>query len=317
MTTDDPRKLHPYHQAIIDANAAAGRPYFHQLSHLDARELLRAGIAAAPKPTDLPELASVENREIDGPLGPIAVRIYHPQGEALGTCVFFHGGGWVIGDLDQTDATCRRLTGQSQCTIVSVDYRMAPEHPYPHPLNDCWAAVEWAARALGGPLLVTGESAGANLAAACALRARDRSGPRLAGQLLAYPVTDHDLDTRSYREIGGRNWLLSTADMRWFWDHYCPVGVDRSNPEISPLKLEDARGLAPAMLIVGEFDALRSEGLAYAAHLAESGVPVSLRCDAAMIHGYLAAAASIPAAAAALSDAARWMRQRAEMGDQA
>lgn len=313
MSADDPRKLHPYHQAIIDANTAAGRPFFHQLSHLDARELLRAGMAAAPKPTDLPELASVENREIAGPLGPISVRIYRPLGEPLGTCVFFHGGGWVIGDLDQTDATCRRLTGQSQCTIISVDYRMAPEFVFPAPLDDCWAALKWAAATFEGPLLVAGESAGANLAAACVIRARDRAGPDLAGQLLAYPVTDHDFETLSYREIGGRNWLLSTADMRWFWDHYCPEGIDRSNPEISPLRLDDPRGLAPAMVIVGEFDPLRSEGIAYAAHLAESGVPVSLRCDAAMIHGYLAAAASIPVAAAALGDAARWMRGRAEL----
>lgn len=311
MNAGDPLKLHPYHQAIIDANLAAGRPYFHQLSHHDARELLRAGIAAAPRATDLPALASVEDREIDGPLGPIAVRIYLPLGEALGTCLFFHGGGWVIGDLDQTDATCRRLASQSQCRIVSVDYRMAPEFIYPHPLNDCWAALEWAAGMFSGPLLVAGESAGGNLAAACAIRARERGGPALAGQLLAYPVTDHDFETRSYREIGGRNWLLSTADMRWFWNHYCPAGVDRNNPEISPLRLDDTRGLAPAMMLLGEFDPLRSEGLAYVAHLGEGGVPVALRCDSQMIHGYLAAAGSVPVAAAAIEDAARWMRRQA------
>lgn len=307
MTTPDPRKPHPYHQAIIDANRAAGRPYFHQLSPDDARELLRAGIAAAPKPVDLPELAGVENRAIDGPLGPIDVRIYQPLGKAMGTCVFFHGGGWVIGDLDQTDATCRRLAGMAGCTIVSVDYRMAPEYPYPHPVNDCWAAVEWAAEAFPGPLMVAGESAGGNLAAACAIRARDRGGPVLAGQLLAYPVTGHDFETASYQEIGGRNWLLSTADMRWFWDHYCPAGIDRAQPDISPLHLADTRGLAPAMIVLGEFDPLRSEGMAYAVRLAEGGVPTSLRCDAQMIHGYLAAAAAIPVAAQALRDAAQWL----------
>lgn len=312
MNAEDPRKLHPYHQAIIDANRAAGRPYFHQLSPAAARELLRAGIAAAPKPTDLPDLASVTNREIEGPLGPIAVRIYQPLGEPVGTCVFFHGGGWVIGDLDQVDATCRRLAGKSGCTIISVDYRMAPEHSYPHPLNDCWAALEWAAAAFSGPFLVAGESAGGNLAAACAIRARDRGGPVLAGQLLAYPVTDHDFQTPSYREIGGRNWLLSTADMRWFWDHYCPLGVDRCSSEISPLHVVETRGLPPAMIVLGEFDPLRSEGLAYAVRLADGGVPVSLRCDAQMIHGYLAAAAAIPVAAAALGDAARWLRECAE-----
>jgi acetyl esterase len=141
VTEEYPLKPHPYHQAIIDANTATGQPYFHQLSYQDARELLRARIAAAPKPTDLPELGSVENGEIDCPLDPIAVRIYQPQGQPLGTCVFFHGGGWVIDDLDQTDEKCRRLTGQSQCTMVCVDYRMAPEHRYPHPFNDCWFRV--------------------------------------------------------------------------------------------------------------------------------------------------------------------------------
>jgi acetyl esterase len=303
----DALKLHPYHQSIIDANEVAGRPYFHQLTPEGARELLRAGVAAAPKPTDLPNLGCVEDRTIDGPVGPITVRIYRPEGAPLGTCVYFHGGGWVIGDLDMADATCRRLTGQSQCTIISVDYRMAPEYPYPHPLNDCWAAVLWAAQAFPGPLLVAGESAGGNLAAACAIRARDAGGPLLAGQLLAYPVTDHDFSTPSYRQIGERNWLLSTKDMRWFWDHYCPQSVDRSAPEISPQKLKSTRGLAPAMIVLGEYDPLRSEGLAYAAHLADGGVPVEMRCDTAMIHGYLAAASAIPVAAAALADAAQWM----------
>lgn len=303
-------QLHPYYQAIIDANEAAGRPYFHQLSAQGARELLRNTIAAAPPATDLPELAGVENRSIAGPNGPISVRIYRPQGVALGTCVYFHGGGWVIGDLDQTDATCRRLAGRASCTIVSVDYRLAPEHPYPQPLDDCWAALLWAAEAFSGPLLVAGESAGANLAAVCAIRARDAGGPVLAGQLLAYPVTDHDFETSSYRQIGDRNWLLSTADMRWFWDHYCPTGVDRNNPEISPLHVATTRGLAPAMILVGELDPLRDEGLAFARRLAEGGVPVSLRCDASMLHGYLAAAATVPAATEALSDAVRWMRSR-------
>jgi acetyl esterase len=273
--------------------------------------MLRSTIAAAPRPTDLPELEAIENRTIDGPRGPIPVRTSRPRGGGVGTCVFFHGGGWVIGDLDQTDATCRRLTGLAGCTVISVDYRMAPEHPFPQPLDDCWAALGWAAQACAGPLFVAGESAGGNLAAACAIRARERGGPVLAGQLLAYPVTDHDFETLSYREIGPRNWLLSTADMRWFFDHYCPAGVDRTNPEISPLRLADLRGLAPAMIVLGEFDPLRSEGLAYAVRLAEAGVPVSLRCDAAMIHGYLAAAAALPVAAAALGAAGQWLRERA------
>ncbi|MBV1687839.1 alpha/beta hydrolase [Novosphingobium sp. G106] len=303
-------KPHSYYQAILDANEAAGRPYFHQLSANDARELLRAGIAAAPPPTDLPDLRAVEDRSIEGPHGPIALRIYHPAVEPLGTCVFFHGGGWVIGDLDQTDATCRRLAGLSASTIVSVDYRLAPECCYPQPLDDCWAALNWAAEAFPGPLLVAGESAGGNLAAACTIRARDAAGPALAGQFLAYPVTDHDFETPSYRQVGGRNWLLSAADMHWFWDHYCPPGTDRNLPEISPLHLETMAGLPPAMIVLAEFDPLRDEGMAYARRLAEGGVTVSVRCDASMLHGYLAAAALVPAAGEALRDAARWMKAR-------
>jgi acetyl esterase len=303
-------QLHPYHQAIIDANRAAGRPYFHQLNASDARELLRAAIAAAPPPQDLPTLASVEDRTIDGNPGLIPARIYNPPGTPLGTVVFFHGGGWVIGDLDQADTTCRRLAGLAQCRIVSVDYRLAPEHPYPAPLDDCWTALTWAAGTFPGGLVVAGESAGGNLAAACAIRARDRGGPALAGQMLAYPVTGHDFATVSYREIGDKNWLLSTADMRWFWDHYCPAGIDRTTPEISPLHVETTAGLAPALVIVGELDPLRDEGLAYARRLAEGGVAVVTRCDASMIHGYLAAAGAIPVAAEALADAARWMRMR-------
>lgn len=305
-------QLHPYHQAIIDANKAAGRPYFYQLSAVDARELLRAGIAAAPKPTDLPELANVENLDIAGPHGPIPLRIYYPVGEPLGTCVFFHGGGWVIGDLDQTDATCRRLAGKSGCVIISVHYRLAPEFPYPQPLDDCWAAVHWAAEKFGGRLLLAGESAGGNLAAACAIRARDAGAPQLAGQVLVYPVTDHDFTTGSYRQVGEKGWLLSTADMRYFWDHYCPAGVDRNVPEISPLHVETTAGLAPALVVLGELDPLRDEGLAYALRLAQGGVPVVTRCDASMVHGYLAAAAVVPAAAQAMDDIARWMRQQVD-----
>jgi acetyl esterase len=278
-------QLHPYHQAIIDANRAANRPYFHQLSPAAARELLRAAIAAAPPPQNLPALASVEDREIDGAFGPIPVRIYDPLGTPWGTVVFFHGGGWVIGDLDQVDTTCRRLAGLAQCRIVSVDYRLAPEHPYPAPLDDCWTALAWAQRSFPGGLIVAGESAGGNLAAACAIRARDRGGPLLSGQVLVYPVTGHDFDTGSYRQIGAMNWLLSTADMRWFWDHYCPAGIDRTMPEISPLHVATTGGLAPALVIVGELDPLRDEGLAYARRLAEGGVAVVTRCDSGRRRG--------------------------------
>lgn len=301
---------HPYYQAIIDAYAASGRPFMHQLSPDAARASLRAAYTAAPSPAGLPAMAEVTDKTIDGPHGSIPIRHYRPAGDVVGTAVYFHSGGWVIGDLAFADPTCRRLAGAAGCELVSVDYRLAPEHPYPQPLDDAYAALLWAARARRNPLLLVGESAGGNLATACAIRARDEAGPAIAGQLLAYPVTDHDLDTASYRAIGGRNWLLSTADMAYYWDHYCPSGVDRTNPLVSPLRIADAAGLPPAMILCGEIDPLRDEALGYAAKLAAAGVPVRTRVDPDMLHGYLGAAGAIPLAADALAEAAGWMRER-------
>ena len=302
--------MHPYYQAMLDANLAAGRPYFHQLSAEDAKEQMRATMAAAPVPADLPELAQVLNEQIAGPHGPIPMRRYVPLGTVQGTCVYFHGGGWVIGDLNLSDSTCRRIAGAAGCEVISVDYRLAPEFPFPVPLDDAYAALEWAARERPGPLLVMGESAGGNLAAACAIRARDAAGPALAGQFLAYPVTDHAFDTASYRDVGGKDWFLSTADMRWFWNHYCPPGVDRTNPLASPLRVANAAGLPPALIFVAELDPLREEGLAYSRHLAGAGVAVATRCEPDLPHGYLSSAAVIPLAAEAVAEAAAWIKHR-------
>lgn len=301
---------HPYYRAIIDANRAAGRPGFHQLTPEQAREQLRQTLMAAPVPPDLPDLAGVEDRTVDGPNGPIPVRIYAPRDPAGGTLVYLHSGGWVIGGLISGENTCRRLAGQARCTVVSVEYAKAPELPFPAPLDDAWAALLWARDQFAGPLLVGGESAGGNLAAACAIRARAAGGPALAGQWLAYPVTDHDLATGSYRALGDRDLMLSTADMRWFWDQYCPAGIDRVDPLVSPLRVGNASGLPPAMVVVAQLDPLRDEGLAYAALLGRDGVPVVTRCDPAMIHGYLGAAGALPAAAEAVAESARWMRAR-------
>jgi len=305
-------ELHPLYKAMVDAYAEAGRPFFHQVSPEQGRAMMRETIAAVPKPSDLPELEKVENFAIDGQHGPIPVRSYQPKGEAAGTCVYFHAGGWVLGDLDLSDNTCRRLAGRAGCRVISVEYRKAPEHPYPAPLDDCWAALIWAAEEFAGPLVVMGESAGGNLAAACAIKARDEAFPALAGQMLVYPVTDHDFETGSYREVGGKNWLLSTADMEFYWDQYCPAGVDRDQPSVSPMRIANAEGLAPALVIVAGLDPLRDEGLAYAAKIACDGVQVSTRCDPGMAHGYLSAAGAIPEAKEALDDAVHWMRRRFE-----
>lgn len=304
--------MHPFFKAIIDAYSTANRPSFHLLSPEQARAQLRATAAAAPKPAGLPDLAEVVNEKVRGPHGDIAIRRYFPA-DARGTCIYLHSGGWVIGDLDFADTTCRRLAGAIGAEVISVDYRLAPEHPYPQPLDDCWAAVEWAAANRPGPLALIGESAGGNLAAACAIRARDAGGPVLAAQFLAYPVTDHDFGTASYCEVGNRNWLLSTADMRWFWDQYCPPPIDRTDPLVSPLRLTDPAGLPPTLVYVAELDPLRDEGLTFARHLHAAGVPVSTRCDFGMPHGYLVAAGAVPQVAEALDGAAAWLRDQLDV----
>lgn len=306
-----PLQPHPVFQSIIDAYAAAGRPFLHQVEPGEARAMLRNSMMAAPAPAGLTALEAVTDETTNGPDGAVPVRRYVPPGGGKGVCVYLHAGGWVIGDLDFSDTTCRRLCAASGCEIVSVDYRLAPEHPYPRPLDDAWAALRWAERqAAGRPLLIMGESAGANLAAACAIRARDHGGPGIAGQILAYPVTDHDFTTESYVELGNRNWLLSTADMKWFWDHYAPEGTDRDDPLLSPLRLTDPAGLPAAFIAVADLDPLREEGLAYARKLERAGVPVESRCDPQMVHGYLGAAGAVPASMAALTAAADFMRRR-------
>ncbi len=298
--------VHPYYRAILDAYAGLGRPFYWQVTPVEAREMLRSSLAAAPPQTGLPELASVTDDTVPGPGGSVAVRRYRPLGEVHGVALYCHAGGWVIGDLGTGDALCRRLAAGAGCEVISVDYRLAPEHPFPAPLEDLWAVLQWASRELEGPCVLVGESAGGNLAAACAIRARD-AGLAVAGQYLAYPVTDHDFTTDSYREVGGENYLLSEADMRWFWGHYCPES-ERDNPLVSPLRVDSVEGLPPAMIHVAELDPLRDEGLAYARRLHEGGIEVHTRCDSGMLHGYLSSAAAIPVAMEAVNEAARWIK---------
>ncbi len=299
--------VHPYYRVILDAYASSGRPYFWQGSAGEAREMLRSSLAAAPPQAGLPELESVTDTMIAGEGGEIPVRCYRPKGPVNGNAIYCHSGGWVLGDLEIGDATCRRLAAGAGCEIISVDYRLAPEHPFPAPLDDLWSVLQWTLAELPGPVALIGESAGGNLAAACAIRARDAGIP-LAGLYLAYPVMDHDFSTGSYREVGGENYLLSEADMRWFWDHYCPEGVDRDQPLASPLRVPSVAGLPPAMIHVAELDPLRDEGLAFAERLRAEGITVHTRCDEGMLHGYLSAAAAVPLAMEAVNEAAGWIK---------
>ncbi|HET6864839.1 MAG TPA: alpha/beta hydrolase, partial [Solirubrobacteraceae bacterium] len=251
--------LDPQAKAFLAGMEASGAPPLYELSPEEARgatgmitELIGAG----------PEVAIVEDFTCDTATGTIGARRYEP-GDAAGTILWIHGGGWVICDLNTHDAVCRLLAVSSGCRVIAVDYRRAPEHPFPAPLEDCWDALQAAAAASGdAPLIVAGDSAGGNMAAACALRARDRGGPALALQVLICPVIDHDMTTPSYRERGSGSDLFITAkDMEWFWNCYIPDPAARSVPDASPLRAESLSNLPPAIVITAEYDPLRDEGI--------------------------------------------------------
>jgi acetyl esterase len=236
-----------------------------------------------------PAVAETRDLKIPGPAGEIPARLYRPTSEpAPGLLVYFHGGGWVVGALPDFDAVCQKLAVESGLDLLSVDYRLAPEHRFPAAAEDAFAALRWAADELAGdrPLVVGGDSAGGNLAAVCALRARDEGGPALAFQLLVYPVTDHVFETASYVEHGDSGYLLGRLEMVWFWDHYAPAVEDRDDPLASPLRAADLSGLPPALVIIAEYDPLRDDGLAYAKRVSEAGVPVTISRYDDVTHGF-------------------------------
>ena len=266
--------LDPQARSLLDQFEAAGAPPFVELAPDEAR----AGFALLAEVSGPPEVAvPTEDRTVPGPAGEIPVRVYRPVTDsALPVVVFFHGGGWVIGDLDSHDTVCHRLAAGVPAVVVSVAYRLAPEHRFPAAVEDCEAATRWVsdhAGALGGDpdrLAVAGDSAGGNLAAVVALRARDAGGPPLAFQLLVYPVTDATRSQPSYTE-NGTGYLLEADTMRWFYDHYLG-GADPARADVSPLFAPDLAGLPPALVVTAEFDPLRDEGEAYAERLRQAGV---------------------------------------------
>ena len=302
--------LDPQMKALLDQMAAANLQPFHKLTPQEARAARRAP-QGEPEP-----VAHVEDRTIPGPGGEIPVRIYVPKGNGpFGVLVYFHGGGWVVGNIDMTDQPCRMLTNAGRCVTISVDYRLAPEHKFPAGPEDCYAATKWAAdnaAALNcdaARIAVGGTSAGATLAAAVALMARDRGGPRVAYQLLVYPATTSALDTPSHREFAKDSYyILSRADMEWFWGHYLGSEADRTNPYACPAYAQTLRGVAPAFVITAEFDPLRDEGEAYAARLREEGVQVVLRRYDGVTHGFFGMPAQLDKAKAAIAEAGSALR---------
>ncbi len=251
----------------------------------------RANYDLAPKPERDP-LPRVEDRVIPGPGGDIPVRIYANSDRVdLPVVAFFHGGGWVLSSLDGHDPLARRIAARSDAIVVSVDYRLAPEHPYPAPHDDCWAVTKWlAAHAAdwgGDPtrLAVCGDSAGGNLAAGVAIRARD-DGVALRLQALVYPCIDDRQEVYPSMGENGEGYFLTAADMRWFWDHFVPER-HRLDARAVPGRLDDAVGLAPAFVQTAEFDPLRDEGEAYASCLEEFGVPATVVRYPGVIHGFV------------------------------
>ncbi len=235
-------------------------------------------------------VAGVTDNRVDGPLGPVPVRVYRPEGpDDQPVVTYLHGGGWVVGDIETHDPVCRRLANEVGAIVVSVDYRLAPEHPHPAPLDDVMAALRWTAATFGGrPHGVAGDSAGASLAAGAALRAVTGSDRLdLAAQLLAYPAVDPAMGFPSV-QANGEGYFLTSSDMAWFWHQYAPTPEVAADLEVSLLHIPVPAGLAPAIIATAEYDPLHDEGVAYAAHLADAGVRVEHIEGVGLIHGFLA-----------------------------
>jgi acetyl esterase len=299
--------LDPKVKAALDAGGPA--PDYRSQGPALVRTNFNQLAARVPKPHE--PLAGVEDRTLDGGL---RIRIYRPDAPGpLPVLLFFHGGGWVVGDLESHDHVCRSLARRTPALVVNVDYRLAPESAYPGPLDDCEAALRWtashAAEFGGRPdrIALGGDSAGANLVAGLALRLRERGGPPVALQLLIYPVTDRNFETLSYREFAS-GFGLTRANMQWFWDCYLPDGKGVPVPEAAPLRAASLKGLPPAFVLTAEFDVLRDEGEAFARRLHKEGVPVRGLRFLGMNHGFIRMAAVFPQADHALTVCADALR---------
>jgi acetyl esterase len=300
--------LHPQAQTVCDAANALERPALAD----ENLQLQRQGfgmlmlLAGEREPVHL-----VEDRDAEG----IPVRIYRPSPDAdLPIVVYLHGGGWTIGSVEQYDPVMRQVANAANAIVVAPEYRLAPEHPFPAPLDDCWRALCWTAKNAstfggdGSRLAVMGDSAGGNLSAVCALQARDAGGPELAIQVLVYPVTDCDLSTPSYRE-NRDGYLLTEDEMRWFFHCYTRGDIDPTDWRISPLRARDVAGVAPALVLTAEYDPLRDEGEAYARRLAEAGVTVQKHRYDGMVHAFFGLSAAFDASRDAIDCAATALRR--------
>lgn len=303
--------IDPQIRALLDRGT--GVPATHTLQVAEARRQYEARIALMAPP---PQMAKVLERRIDGPEGTIGLRIYTPEGSGpFPLMMFFHGSGFVLCSLDTHDGMCRNLAAGIGCVVVSVDYRLAPEHKFPKGPDDCLAATRWAADnavELGidpARIMVAGDSAGGNMAAVTALRIRDEGGPELCGQMLLYPVTDyHTPGTPSYAE-NADGYGLTRDTMEWFWAHYLTSPVEAENPYASPLRARDFTGLPPAYVTSAEYDPLRDEAERYGMRLREAGVPTETTRFPGMNHGFLFWVGIVGGADSAVAEACAWARQ--------
>ncbi|GAQ26556.1 alpha/beta hydrolase [Ralstonia insidiosa] len=289
-------------QAFMAKLAAAATKPRHLMTPVEAREAFSRLTTILAKG---PEVREARDLSIPVTGGVLAGRLYLPHETPSALLVYFHGGGWVVGSVSEFDPLCRELAVGASMAVALVEYRKAPEHPFPGPVQDAWDALQWLAaqrEALLGaelPLLVGGDSAGANLAIATTLRARDASGPALAGQLLVYPVTDCRFDRASY--VDRENQLLTNLDtMRWYWSQYAPDEASRQSSLASPCREPDLSGLPEAIVVTAEHDVLRDEGEEYAARLQQAGVPVHHLRAQGQMHGFLMMLGILPGSQSAL-----------------
>lgn len=281
--------IDPESLALLQQLAEAGAKPFHEMQPGEARAFLAT---LRPAYGEGPAMERVEETTLGAGEAAFGLRVLVPSENVRGVIVHFHGGGWVTMSIDDFDTFGRLLARKTNCAVILVDYRLAPEHPYPAALDDCWLALQWAdnqrARlaSADAPLMVSGDSAGGNLAAVLAQRSVRVGSPRLALQILIYPVTQSNLEGKSYCKAENQL-LLTREDMRWFWGHYQPQASLRETPECSPLNASDLAGLPPLILVTAEYDVLRDEGEAYGRAMRIAGCDVTERCFERQMHVFL------------------------------
>ena len=307
--------LDPQVQAVLEAAKKANVAELWQLTPHDARaEYLRRTNRLK---VDV-DIHRFEDREIDGPGGPIPIRIYTPreleEGEKLPVLVWYHGGGYVIGDLDTHDSVCRALANEADCIVVAVDYRLAPEHKFPAAVDDCEAALKWVAKhakeinADGTRIAVGGDSAGGNLATVVSILARDAGFPNIVFQLLIYPVTAPEPETKSHHAFA-EGYLLTRKTITWFFTHYLRSSKDTKDFRYAPLEADDLSSLPPALIIVAGYDPLRDEGVEYAEAMIHAGNRVRLSNYEGMVHGFYLMGGMVDASRRAVSESAAMLRE--------